>query len=302
MTQSEIDAFLAVYEAHSISLAAQKLYLSQPALSAVLAKLEKEIGTRLFRRGRGERAVQPSPAGKNFYPLAMEYRKLTKQMLSVGAIEEGRLRVATVSSISTYLFPPVFRRFAECCPQVQFETQNLDTEEAYRSLEQGLTDLAFAPGLRPSRTVLAYPAFSEEMCLIGSACALHDGIRPEELSTAEEIFSDWSLDFCRWHQEVFGEQELPRIRPGLADQIPFFLRNHQSWTIMPATAAASVCDHDGIRRFAPGFRIPRRVTYCLCRRESEPLTDVFLSCLREELAAFGEEITLLLPEKNAISL
>ena len=302
MTQSEIDAFLAIYEAHSISAAAQKLYLSQPALSAVLAKLEKEIDTRLFCRGRGERAVQPTSAGKKFYPLALEYRKLSKKMMSVGVIEEGNLRVATVSSISTYLFPPVFRRFAECYPQVQFETQNLDTEEACRSLEQGLTDLAFTPGIRPSRTVFAFPAFSEQMYLIGSSGALHDGILPEELSTAKEIFSDWSWDFCRWHQEIFGEREVPHIRPGLADQIPFFLRDDQAWTIMPATAAAIVCKREGIRRFEPGFPIPQRVTYCLCRRESEPLTEAFLNCLREELTAIGDGITLLMPEKNAVLL
>lgn len=299
MTQAEIDAFLAVYRQHSISLAAQEMYLSQPALSALLGKLEKEIGTRLFCRGRGTRTVQATSAGEQFFPLAISYRELMEKMHAVGNPNGGHLRVSAVSSIGNFLFPPVFRRFAEKYPNVTLQTQELDTMEAYQSIEQGQTDIAFTPGLHTNRTVFSFPAFSEQMFLLGRKSAVQDGITAAEIKTENEIYLDWSREFCKWHQDTFAKRKPPRICLGPTDQVSLFLRREDTWVIAPAATANGICGKEGIEKVTPAFSLPSRVTYCLCHREPEPLAQAFLDCLREELQSRSCEGITLLMEKSA---
>ena len=57
-----MDQIYAVYQEHSFSKAAEKLYISQPALSNAIKKVEKELGLQLFDRSSSP--VRPTPAGE----------------------------------------------------------------------------------------------------------------------------------------------------------------------------------------------------------------------------------------------
>ena len=75
MTTEEIEAFLAICEAKSISKAAEKLYISQPSLSTKLKTLEQETGCTLLARRKGQRELSLTEAGRRFYDLAVQYRR-----------------------------------------------------------------------------------------------------------------------------------------------------------------------------------------------------------------------------------
>ena len=93
MTTEEIEAFLAICEAKSISKAAEKLYISQPSLSTKLKTLEQETGCTLLARGKGQRELSLTEAGRRFYDLAVQYREIIRQMREVGgqtALEKPR--------------------------------------------------------------------------------------------------------------------------------------------------------------------------------------------------------------------
>ncbi|MDF2692638.1 MAG: Transcriptional regulator, LysR family [Labilithrix sp.] len=81
MDLRELGYFVAVYEERSVSAAARRCFISQPSVSAALANLEHELGTKLFVRHR--RGVVPTDAGERLHPLA---RRLADEASAVRAL------------------------------------------------------------------------------------------------------------------------------------------------------------------------------------------------------------------------
>ena len=106
MTNLEIEAFLAVVRLGSITAAAQAIFITQPALSRRLQALEEELGYPLFRRGKGQRNIQLTEEGKAFVPVAERWRQLWRQSREIaGLSHRGKMTVAVIGSINTYLMP-----------------------------------------------------------------------------------------------------------------------------------------------------------------------------------------------------
>ena len=85
MKVQELRAFLAVCKYHSFSMAADKLYMTQPTISWLIQSLEKEWGKTFFTRGKGVRQISLTEAGQLFYPQAERLLQLweeTETMLS----------------------------------------------------------------------------------------------------------------------------------------------------------------------------------------------------------------------------
>lgn len=85
MKNEQLEIFLTIVETKSISAASRRLYLSQSAVSSVLSQLEKELGTILIERSRGQRSsLQPSKDGQLLYEYArrvlFEYEQLRIQI------------------------------------------------------------------------------------------------------------------------------------------------------------------------------------------------------------------------------
>ena len=113
MTSLEMQAFLAVQDAGSITKAAELLYISQSSLSTRLQTLEQELGCKLFVRGRGAKAMALTPEGEQFLPLARQHQALERKMsnLTQDKPEEHIIRLSSFNSIGTYLLPPILQRF-----------------------------------------------------------------------------------------------------------------------------------------------------------------------------------------------
>ena len=96
MDSRQLEHFLAVAEAGSITAAATALHMTQPPLSLAMAKLERDLEVRLF--GRVPRGVTLTPAGEHLAQygrrLITEQRSLTQTMRLLGAGLAGELRLA----------------------------------------------------------------------------------------------------------------------------------------------------------------------------------------------------------------
>ena len=98
MTQSELEAFLAVVRCGTVSGAAQQLFITQPALSRRLGVLEEELGYPLLQRGRGRRSVELTAQGRAFVPVAekwlaiwQEAKDLKAKKAATSTTEAGRV-------------------------------------------------------------------------------------------------------------------------------------------------------------------------------------------------------------------
>ncbi len=139
-----LKAFLLVAESGSFSLAAERLHLTQPAVSKRVALLEEQLGTGLFDRiGRN---ISLTEAGRALLPHAKsverELRAALQSVRDLSGEVAGQLRLATSHHIGLHRLPPVLSYFSGSYPQVQIDIDFMDSEQAYELIMQGKVELA----------------------------------------------------------------------------------------------------------------------------------------------------------------
>lgn len=289
MTSLEIEAFLAVCRNESISKAAAELYISQSSLSTRLRTLERELGCTLLLRGKGSRALTLTQEGRRFLELARQHRDIEEQMRALGRfVPAQRLRVSSLSSIGSYLLPPVYRQFSLRWPGIHLDIQDLSTREACRLIEREELDLTFSTMWIRNEHITAIPFLSEPMDFVCAAGAPYpDTVSLADISPKNEVYSTWCADVDQWHQDTFGSDEAPRVHLELMSQLPLFISQPNAWAITPQSVSRILTAGGDIESRALAFPVPDRVTCILCSRKAlatEPV-QAFLSCLRETLTA-----------------
>jgi len=144
MQINQINAFLAVAELESFSLAAERLHITQPAVSKRIRQLENNIRVELFDR-IGKRSIL-TPNGKAFKPHAervlqelQSYRSsLSQQQLA----PSGSLSFATSHHIGLHRLPQVLRDFKVQYPQVDLDLHFMDSEDACVAIANNELELA----------------------------------------------------------------------------------------------------------------------------------------------------------------
>ena len=297
MTQSGIEAFLAICQFRNISRAAQALFITQSSLSTRLKTLEQELGCQLIRRQKGMHTVTLTVEGERFYRLALQYQRTVQQMLAVGGRGAREvLRVASSNSVGAYLLPPVYERFLSQVPQVQLQIQEWVETGAELGADQA-ADLAFSVLDAPISGLSAIPILSEEMIFLCAAGADYPETVPlDALRVEDEVHIAWSTDFTLWHENTFSHA-LPPITLETMEQLRFFLSQRQNWAVVPASVAAGIASGIQVQRRKMAAPPPRRVVYLFSTPATleRPCAAQFLDCLRASLRGReGEGIELLI--------
>lgn len=125
LSLNQLKAFLEVAASGSVREAAENLVISQPAVSAALAALQRDVGAALVvRSGRGlvltEAGVQLALYGRRAFALLAEG---TSRARESAIATRGRLRIAAVTTAAEYLAPDLLRRFREHEPQIEVELE-----------------------------------------------------------------------------------------------------------------------------------------------------------------------------------
>ena len=113
----------AVSEEKSFSRAAQKLYISQPALSTAIKKVEKKIGRPIFDRSTNPISLTPSG---EIYIEAIEKlfsleQNTLNQMNNLNGLLAGKLAVGGTNFFTSFVLPELLGRFSRKYPQIQIE-------------------------------------------------------------------------------------------------------------------------------------------------------------------------------------
>jgi DNA-binding transcriptional LysR family regulator len=144
MDTQNLRAFLLVAEAASFSVAAQKLHLTQPAVSKRVAQLESQLDTPLFDRiGRN---ISLTEAGKALLPHArsvqLQLQAAEQSVRDLAGDVAGELRLATSHHIGLHRLPPVLSYFSREFPGVHIDIDFMDSEQAYDLTLRGEAELA----------------------------------------------------------------------------------------------------------------------------------------------------------------
>ncbi|MDQ8203408.1 LysR substrate-binding domain-containing protein [Pelagicoccus sp. SDUM812003] len=145
--------FIEVALEENVTRAAEKLHVSQPALSRQVRDLEDELGFPLFRRSA--KSVALTEAGRVFLEEASEVlARLDQGVLrakEAASGESGDLHVGYAPSLTVKILPPTIRAFQERFPKVKVKLHDLSSEEMLQGLRKGTLDLACLPENRSVR-------------------------------------------------------------------------------------------------------------------------------------------------------
>ncbi len=153
----------------SVSRAAEKLSLSQPAVSLQIQALEKELDTKLFER-RGPK-IRLTPDGNILLELARSLVEGADRLDDEFAarkdgLDRGMLMTAAGGSTLQYILPPYLQAFLQRHPQVDLQLHNVTGKRGLALLRAGEVDLAVGPMLDAPPDILFHPLMSHEPVLI----------------------------------------------------------------------------------------------------------------------------------------
>lgn len=181
---------LAVAETGNFTRAATRSFVAQPSLSQQIAKLEQELGHRLFHR-LGRRAV-PTDAGRIFIERArrilMDVEDAVKEMRDDPQV--GRtISIGAVPTLAPYLLPLLIQRTRETMPNLRVLTREGFRADLVEAVVRGELDLALASLPLKDPRLSIEPVFAESLLLVVSRdhrLAEAPDVRPSDL--AEEYF------------------------------------------------------------------------------------------------------------------
>jgi len=160
-----------VVEFQSFTAAAERLYTTQPALSAHMRGLERFFGARLVRQ-EGRRTL-PTEAGAAAYRYAKEVLRETTTVREfvrdVAGGQAGQVAIGASDSVGSYVLPRQLVRFKEQHPRVDVTLNTASTAQVAADTLGGLNDfgvLETSPGLPDGLAI--EPLFDEELAIIAA--------------------------------------------------------------------------------------------------------------------------------------
>ncbi len=235
-------AFLLVAESGSFSLAAQKLHLTQPAVSKRVAQLEEELGTPLF--DRIGRAVRTTEAGEALLPHARavqrELQAAEQSVRDLAGEVGGRLRLATSHHIGLHRLPPVLSYFSSAFPDVHLDIDFMDSEQAYELTLRGEVELAVVT-LSPepvanSVTRLVWHDPLDFMAQAGHELTHLESVDLKELSRHPAILPGLNTYTGQIVKKLFDRRGLPvdvAIATNYLETIRMMSSVGLGWTVLP---------------------------------------------------------------------
>lgn len=175
MNLQQLTTFCTVLAEGSMTAAAEKLFLTQPAVSQQIRNLEDELTVELLVRG--VRQVKPTLQGQILYDYAKRILHLTQQaQVAIQTMSQevhGHLRVGTLNSIGLYLVSPIIGMFLKHNSKLQIKLVYGTGEKIISDMRNNLVDVVILPDLK-SEYGIEFPDFEkrylfrDELWLVGS--------------------------------------------------------------------------------------------------------------------------------------
>lgn len=168
MENFRLRVFRIVAEEASFRRAAERLHLSQPAVSQQIHALEEELGVTLFDRARGR--VRLTDAGNVLLGYALKAAQLAQE--AQAALEQtrgeaaGELRIGASMTVTQYVLPRMLGTFLQQHPRVELSVRSANTESIVAALERRQIDLGIIEGPVSSREVFRQRILEDRMVLV----------------------------------------------------------------------------------------------------------------------------------------
>ena len=200
-----------VYEKGSFSKAAQALYITQPALSLAISKLEGEIGLPLF--DRSQKPVELTEAGHIYLEKAEEIealeREMNNQLSDLRSLHSGHLCIGVTGYLISFILPIVLHDFRKAYPGIELKIAEAGSYELKNLLLQKKVDLIFLSDTESFSEYRCIPVFQDHLLLaLSKEHPIHEGL--ESLAfTSEDIVKGCHLHSQRENVDLRCFRDVP---------------------------------------------------------------------------------------------
>ncbi|MCR2806006.1 LysR family transcriptional regulator [Paenibacillus soyae] len=168
MTLLQLEIFIAIYETGSFTKAAERLNLSQSAISHSLQALESELGIGLFDRNRRE--VRITVAGASFLSHAREainQTRIIEQLASrLTKLETGKIKIGSFPSFTANLLPELLVGFQEKYPSIDYLVREGDYYDIAAWVKIREVDVGFS--IHPQNDLHFFPLLEDPIYVVMS--------------------------------------------------------------------------------------------------------------------------------------
>lgn len=292
----QIQYFVCLYEEGSVTRAAQRLHIVQSALSMQMAKLEDEVGQRLFVRS--PQGMQPTSEGSRLYrlflPVVTEFLRAREQVVEPSGELTGHVRVGMIETIAQGILVDALLEFSVAHPKVELSMTDGFSGNLIEAVAAGQLDAAIINKPRRPITLKTETIAEEDLLLVtGPAHAVvPESVRFADLATCKLVFPTRQHGL-RGIIESFAQAEDVDLSPSVEiDSISAILKLvHESdfCTLLPSIAVRVQLERGelkGHRFVSPRLR-RQIVTVTDPRRPISAAAAAFLAVMARHVVGLG---------------
>ncbi len=207
-----------IYEIHktgSFTAAAHNLFISQPALSATVKKVEQALNVQLFDRQTSPLSLTPEGEAyiRAIEELYRTQRNFENYLADIAAMRVGSVSVSSAMFTSSFVLPKIITKFASTYPNIRVDVTESNSKELETLLINEKTDLLLDYHFDDGTTV-KLPLLREQVLLCVPTCyPVNEQLRNVVL-TAEDIRSDRHLRAPTVSPQVFKNESFVLLKSG----------------------------------------------------------------------------------------
>jgi DNA-binding transcriptional LysR family regulator len=248
MDSNLLKAFITVVDQGSFSEAAERLHLTQPAISKRLAALENQLGTKLI--DRSNRDIRLTEAGTRLLPHARkildEIHNARLALSPADGTIDGELRIIASHHIGLHHLPSWLRQFRPTYPQVDLDLQFMESDAAYDQLNKRAAEIAFvtlSDSMDPKFSILCQ--WPDPMAFVAGrhhALAEQNSVNLAGLANHPALLPDTTTATYRVVSRLFLESNLP-LNPlmptNYLETIKMMTSVGLGWSVLPVSMVDS---------------------------------------------------------------
>lgn len=195
MTLNELRFIVAVAQERNFRRAAEKSFISQPALSLAIQKLEEELGLKIFERGKSDITI--TPVGNAIVEQAQRVLEEAEHIREIAAQGKNQLaaplRIGIIHSVGPYLLPDLIPALRKVAPQMALEVEENITANLDTLLRNGKLDVIIIALPFGDASILTHPLYDEPFEVVVNnehRWAERRSIKPGELADEKVLLLD----------------------------------------------------------------------------------------------------------------
>jgi len=294
MTLSELRFVVALAKERNFRRASEKCFVSQPALSLAIKKLEEDLGVLIFERSRTD--VSPTPIGEKIIEQAIRaieevahIREIAKQ----GNNQlDGPFRLGLIYSVGPYLLPEIIPILRHSAPDMPLDIEENLTVQLEAQLKSGAIDAAIVALPFDVSGIKTLPLYDEKYVVMVPIS--HPWANKKSVSAAELIDENVLLlnsGHCYSHQVLQACPELSRkgqvLQGNSLETIRNMVASNLGITVLPCSAATERYVNPLVKVIAFESPVPvRRIALAWRKSYARELA---INCLAEAIKEIKSE-------------